>query len=993
MSGLDPQTWKRLAPLLDEALELAADERPAFLDRALPDEPELRAVLEELIAAESRVGGPLDTPVVEDVRQGPSLPRVDGFEDLEEIGRGGMGVVYRALRRGDGFEQPVALKIVRASRDDPALLERFERERSILARLEHPNIARLVDGGTTRDGRPYFAMEYVDGVPITEYADSHRLTLRERLRLFAAMCRAVAFAQQQLVVHRDLKPSNILVDTEGRVRLLDFGIAHLVDPEGGPAVDGLTRDGARLLTPEYAAPEQLRGERPTTATDVFALGVILFELLSGRHPHGSTRDAALEFALGSRDSEWLPRAVDKEHRELRPDGTVELITKRMVAEARGVTPRALRRALGGDLAVITGKALRRDPAARYASAEALLADLDRHREGRPITARSPSWGYSARMAFRRHRVAFTTGLVVLIAIGAGLGVSLWQARVAAREAERAVQAYDFLAGLFRDTHPDATQGVDWSPSELLARGADRLAVEWADDPEARAMLLREIAVILTDRGDYDPAARLLRRELGHEDTADNAGMTLALARLELIRENQDVADSLLRALDARGEVLDRADRASVLESAASVLYQKGSYAAAESLTRELMVFTAAAHGERSTEYAADLGNLAVHLQSQSRFAESESLQQRALEIVLEVKPGPSTDAALALHNLGDLYQQNARHGEAADAFAQSVAMREKLYPDGHRRLAGSLRGLASAQRNLGNLDVADSLLAASIEMVAAIDGARGEEFARALNSHAVLAYVRGDHDAARERFARALEIFREDPGPTHPVTLTVASNLATVQMMTGELEAAERTYREILERRREILGDEHGDVAFSYNSIGQVLRRLDRADEAIELHREALRRYLDLHGPEHATIATSRTFLGSALREAGRIDDALAEYERAIAIREATLPAGHRDTEDSRLGYAQSLLRAERWRDALAVLDTVDRNAEGNDTIPQTWIFGGHAMRGLALARTGELERGRAMVRAAVDSLETHEGPDAERTVTARALLESIEGP
>ena len=1000
MRPLDPRTWERLAPLLDEVLEMPPSARADFVEHTLGDEPELRAVLEELIEAEARTGGPLDTSAVRwaDSLPGPTrdepapVPVVEGYSSLHEVGRGGMGVVYRAIRHGDGFDQEVAMKVVRAGADEPELLRRFERERRILARLEHPHIARLVDGGSTAEGRSFFAMEYVDGLPITRYADDHRLTLAERLRLFEDVCAAVGFAQRQLVVHRDLKPSNVLVDRDGRVRLLDFGIARLIDDDTGEPATDVTHDGARLLTPEYAAPEQLRGEPPSTATDVYALGVVLFELLSGHHPLGDTRAGAVEMAMGLRESQWLPHAVEGERRVLRSDGTIEVTTPTEIAAARRLTAAALRRALSGDLAAIAARALQADPDRRYPTAEAMLADLVRHREGRPIEARSPSWSYRARKTVRRHRTAFAAATLVLIALGVGLGVSLWQARVAAREAARAERAYEFLAGLFQDAHPDAAQGTDWTASQLLERGARRLADAWPDDHAARADLQDAIAGILIDRGDYDTAARMLREALDRDDTAAATDLRLALARAEMRRGRLAVADSLLDTLARSGRSLAPAERSRFLESAAAVRYRQGAFAQAESLMLRVMQITRDEHGEGSAAYASDLNNLGTYLAAQARYDEAESTYTQAASLFEGLDPTPLTELALVRHNLGDLYQSMQRGGEAIEAFREAVALRRRLHPDGHDRLADSLRGLAINHSRRGDLDVADSLLSESAAMTEASLGRETDSYARLLNELAVLAYRRDDLDTARERFVDATAIFEATLGPTHPITMTTTNNLATVQLTTGRHVEAEQTFRRVLERRREALGDDHPDVAFSYNSIGQALRRQGRPDEAITAHEEALVRYVRIHGEKHPTVAEVRTHLGTALRDADRPEEAITQIEIALAYRETTLPPDHRSVADTRLALPEEGVGGERWSDALAALRTAEGEIERTLGPDSSWLANARAARGLCEARLGRVDEGRDLLRDAHQRLLAEFGPDDTRTTRARRFLTEIDG-
>jgi serine/threonine protein kinase len=416
MTGpLTPELWQRIEPILDAALELPVGERAACLDRACAGDAELRARVEALLAADAEAGVFLETPIgrrLRALRQDAGKPdpvaaaergeRIGPYRVVRELGHGGMGAVYLAERADGQFEQRLALKLIRRGVTDDEILRRFLRERQILAGLEHPNIARLLDGGLTADGQPWFAMEHVEGVPITRYADERRLTLEDRLPLFARICDAVQYAHDARVVHRDLKPANLLVTSAGEVKLLDFGIAKLLHA-GEEA--GTTRTGLRLLTPEYAAPEQIRGDPITAATDIYGLGVVLYELLTGQHPYHSGAQQAR--------AEVERKVCDQEP----PRPSRRVVGSDDVSRARRTTPARLRRRLAGDLDSIVLRALEKEPARRYASADALAEDLRRHLTGLPVRARRGSAVYRVRKLARRHRASLAMTLLAALMLG------------------------------------------------------------------------------------------------------------------------------------------------------------------------------------------------------------------------------------------------------------------------------------------------------------------------------------------------------------------------------------------------------------------------------------------------------------------------------------------------------------------------------------------------------------------------------------------------
>jgi eukaryotic-like serine/threonine-protein kinase len=428
--GISPERWQRIDALLAAALERQAAERSAFLAEACADDPELLRHVERLLAHVDAADSVLGESIAEfaatvlgglqaelDREELQSLPtngRMGPYRILDEIGRGGMGTIYLAERADEQFDMRVALKLVKRGMDTDEVLRRFRYERQILARLEHPNIARLYDGGATEDGRPYLVMEYIQGQPVTDYCDTLRLPLSDRLRLFETICGAVQFAHQNLVIHRDIKPSNILVTADGEVKLLDFGIAKLLDPST-PDTTPRTRTELRLLTPEYAAPEQFEGGPVTTASDVYTLGIVLYQLLTGRLPLERRTRRAPERASAQRDVE-RPSSVVQRPLPLMP-GREAALSAEEIAARRGTTPPRLCRQLRGDLDTVVLKALADSPDRRYQSAEQLLADVRRHLRGEPVLARGDSAAYRAAKFVRRHRVvvSFTAALGILLA--------------------------------------------------------------------------------------------------------------------------------------------------------------------------------------------------------------------------------------------------------------------------------------------------------------------------------------------------------------------------------------------------------------------------------------------------------------------------------------------------------------------------------------------------------------------------------------------------
>jgi eukaryotic-like serine/threonine-protein kinase len=455
-----------------------------------------------------------------------------------------MGVVYLAMRADGVYEQKVAVKVIKRGMDTDEILTRFRLERQILARLQHPNIARIFDGGAVVDGRPFFAMEYVEGAPITAWCDERRASLDERLSLFFDVCAAVRHAHRNLVVHRDLKPSNILVTASGEVKLLDFGIAKLLDEEGTEGDNTVTRVGARVLTPRYAAPEQIRGEPATTATDVFALGGILYELLTGRDPYGlpqleSPGRDELERAVLERAPEAPARAVAR----------MEPAQRSRTAALRATTPGRLHRRLRGDLDSILSTALRKTPDERYSSVEELQRDLENHLASLPVRARASSALDRSRRFFARHRMGVGAAAVVVSALALGLAGAAWQWRARAAEARKLAAVKEFLVSIFETSDPTIALARDVTARELLDRGAERVRRELRSEPALQAEMSGIIGDLYRRVSLMDEAEPLLESSLSAQRTLygeRSLPYTEALLGIALAREGKrDEARPLL----------------------------------------------------------------------------------------------------------------------------------------------------------------------------------------------------------------------------------------------------------------------------------------------------------------------------------------------------------------------------------------------------------------------------------------------------------------
>ena len=586
---MTPERWQQVKVALHHAMELEPEERSAYLSQMSQADPDLGRQVDSLLASEDRAGsGFLNTPVLnaagllDPEPAGPMIGRRIGpYEILEQIGAGGMGEVYKAFRADDAYRKQVAIKLIRAGQDSQFVVARFRNERQILATLEHPNIARLLDGGTTEDGNPYFVMELIEGEPIDQYCEKRNLGVTGRLKLFVQVCSAVQYAHQRLIIHRDIKPGNILVTSEGMPKLLDFGIAKILTAEGAGELPERTVTALRLLTPGYASPEQVRGEAITTASDVYSLGVVLYELLTGCSPYKTATGAPQELARSICDEQpEKPSTRLRQNRQPLESGNA-VPTSKLQNKAREVLPEKRSKRLRGDLDNIVLMALRKEPQRRYVSVEQLAGDIQRHLENLPVTARQDSFGYRASKFVVRHKAGVAAAALIAISLIAGLTAALYEAGLARQQQSRAEKRFNDVRRLANSLLFDIHDAIRELPGSTPARKIlvdralqylDSLAGESGND----ASLLRELATA------YERVAMVQGYYL-QDSLGDTTGSLHSFQKAAAIRERLlaarpgDVPDTLAwsrcstnlaNQLWATG---DRTDAAAAIKKAIAVI--------------------------------------------------------------------------------------------------------------------------------------------------------------------------------------------------------------------------------------------------------------------------------------------------------------------------------------------------------------------------------------------------------------------------------------
>ena len=859
VSNITPQDdayWDQVERLFAEASALSIDARIPFLQAACSGNDALFKEVASLLEASDQDNvldkRKIDLTMLTRVPEEPperSEEYVGPYRLIRILGYGGMGAVYLAERSGEGFEQRVAIKLIRKENASETLKQRFFRERQILARLEHKHIARFLDGGmadpTTLDplGQPFLAMEYVDGAPITDYCDNNRLSIQERLQLFSVVCETVHYAHRHLVIHRDLKPSNILVTTDGDVKLLDFGVAKLLTKDEHAPLTQLTKSEMRILTPGYAAPEQFLGHTPTTATDVYSLGVVLYELLTGNRPHqlSSLTAAEMERVV----CEKTPATPSSFFRQSETTSTSYKETAHLsvICDHRTTTTQRLHRQLQGDLDTIVMKALAIEPDRRYGSAEAFMHDIERYLEGQPVLAQKATFFYRfQKFASRNKRAVLIAGLFALSLI-AGLAGTTWQAQratdqrdLAQSEALKAEQVSAFLTSLFEKSDPFTTYGDTLTAFDILTDGANRLQNELADQPEVRASLLLVMAQSYRNLGDYESARNVsaqaleLREKTLPRPHGDLAESLADLAETYSYLEDQVKAESLFVEALAMQRVLyeeEHPDLATTLDLYADVLFEQGEYLEAETLYVEALDIRRNLFGQNHQDVATSINSVATIYYYLGRYEEAEPLFKEALAIRREVLDPRHPDIASSLNNLAIIVSSLGNHEEAEPLYREALEHRREVFGDDHPRISTNINNLATVLANLGKFDEAEELLLEAIDHV--------------------------------------LRTLGED----HPRHGLLQHNLGRIYIDKGDLSNAITCLSNAITLRKRILPTDHPDIAFSLGLLGTAYQRSDQHNLSEETYREALG-MLERTLPEgHSSTDYMKSRLASALNQTG----------------------------------------------------------------------------------------------------------------------------
>jgi eukaryotic-like serine/threonine-protein kinase len=843
--------WQQIQSLFEQFADAGTGDRAARLASACGEDFELRSSVESLLESDQKREDPLLHAIgeaaewlLEDHQDRLINTRIGAYRVVSILGHGGMSTVYRGERDDSQYQQTVAIKVLQHAALHPRLRSRLHSERHILATLDHPSIARLIDSGELEDGTPYLVMEHVDGEAIDTYCDSRTLFVRERLELFVQVCAAVQYAHRNLVVHRDIKPSNIFVTAEGAPKLLDFGIAKLLAPESLSHTLPVTRLQERILTPENAAPEQVLGRPITTATDIYALGVLLYQLVTGRSPYRLLSYSQLQ----------LERAICMDD-PVRPSQMVisklsgeKDADRSRISDRRGLSPQRLRARLSGDLDAIIAMAMRKEPDRRYPSVEAFADDLNRHLLGQPVRARHGDWRYNTAKFMRRHLLAVAVVVAAFLGLALFAGVMLWQnhrielARDATvQERDRAQQVSAFMVDVFSQADPFNAQGKEPTAKDLLDRGAQKVQGNVNLQPEVRAELLESIGLAYRRQGLPDRAIPLFEQAVAirrQERPIDNGHVAVALANLARALTDAGNLISAQADLEQAVALSESGGEPQAIETA-DIMVQFGDFAlaaksdparASELFGKALNIYRNEV-GNQNMRVAVALNGLATVAVWSGDYALAEHYQREALSIFQATVSRNHPDNAIALATLGYILTQREKYGEAEQVLNEALQIERDVFGVDNPRIAAIEADLGILYDREGYVRRAIDATESALKITRDRRGPAYYMVGYYLDALANLHLKADDLPAAENGARQALAVYAQALPARHLYVASTRQLLGEVLLRRGSLAAAEAELRIALDMNARLAGPDGWRAARSEASLGWILIQRDKAAE------------------------------------------------------------------------------------------------------------------------------------------------------------------
>lgn len=960
---MNPERWNRIQSLFEKALELDPSARENFLKHECGDDKELFDEVVTLISADEKQhsifsGSAGDYIAHDDANLDGKI--FGSYRTIKQIGSGGMGSVYLAERIDGHFEQKVALKIVKPGMNSNEIVRRFEDERQILARLQHPNIARLLDGGISDSGLPYFTLEYVEGKPITDYCDENNLTIEERLELFKKVCEAVLYAHQNLVIHRDIKPGNILVQEDGTVKLLDFGIAKVFEDDENQK--NLTRTGLRIMTPEYASPEQVRGEPVSTATDIYSLGLILYQLLTGCPPYEVTSTSALEMERiicltePQKPSSMITKILSSLDSNQKPSPD-------FISQKRKTTIPKLRKRISGDLDNICLMAIRKEPGRRYSSIAQFITDIDNHLTGLPVIARKSTASYRAKKFIRRHKagVIVAASAVLIVAILTTVYfIQLAEERDKAQlEAEKSKKVSEFLTGIFQLSDPEYSKGESITARELLDNGVKRIENELSDQPEVLANMLGVTGNVYKSLGLYPNALILLQRAYS-------------------------INDSLLGSRSP--------ETAKSLNDLAGINFAMGEYGPAIEKFNKAIAIRKNIYGEESLETAESKNDLAMVLREEGDYEEAEILLNASLSVRKKFLSSGSPEVAQSMNNLGLLKDDLGKYDEAKKLFEESLKIKEKLYGKIHPSVTETMGNLAFLLRQMGEYDEASKLFNETLEIDKKLFGDIHPAISTDLYNIASITALIGDLNSAEKLYTEVLELDKKLLGEEHPYIALDLNNLAGILSDKGDFEKAEDIYKESLAMNKKIYGDEHPEVATSLSNLGVMYNRWGKLSRAEPLLKSALDMRIKLLGKNHPNTVTSLNIYAALLTSMKKFNEAVEYYRESLTLRIEMLGEDHPQTANAFIGLGNALIETNDFKEAEEKIN-LGIEAYSKKLPPDHWnISYAQSILGKCYSSEGKYEQAERILLKSYNNLLNKRGKDDRLTIsTVKMLVKNYE--